>query len=142
MSVQIDIKPLIMADQPVFQVDGLYGENLRIDQNILGQSQVERCQCLLGIGRDETAAGFLESIFSEYFFVNGDDFVFRAEQSCQSGTGRPQTDDGDIVIKFSFQTNTPFLRASVAQKTGEKRNVRKPSVFCKRIVRNFHFGKD
>ena len=36
MSVQIDIKPLIMADEFIFQVDGLYGENLRIDQNILG----------------------------------------------------------------------------------------------------------
>ena len=37
MPVQIDIKPLIMADQPVFQVDGFYRKNLRIYQNILGR---------------------------------------------------------------------------------------------------------
>ena len=41
MSVQIDIKPLIMADEPVFQVYGLYGKDLRVYQYILWQGQIK-----------------------------------------------------------------------------------------------------
>lgn len=37
MAVHIDVEPLIMANQLTFQINGFYGENLRIDQNILRQ---------------------------------------------------------------------------------------------------------
>ena len=78
MSVQIDIKPLIMADEPVFQVDGLDGKYLRIDQHIFWQSQIEGCQCLLCITGNQAAAGLLKTVVSKNFLIDGNDLIFRA----------------------------------------------------------------
>ena len=122
MAIQIDVKPLVMADQLIFQVDGLDGEDLWVYQHILGQSQVEACQCFLGIGGDEPAAGLLEAICPKDFFINGNDFIVWAEQTRQCRAGGAQTDDSNIVIILPFHKNTPFLEVSVAQKNGKKRN--------------------
>lgn len=114
MAVQIDIKPLIMANEPIFQINGFHGKNLRIHQNILRQSQIKAGKSLLGIGGNQAAAGLLKAVLliAFLFFIYGNDTVFGGKQAGQRGAGRSQTDDGNIIFehrRYRTETFSPFL---------------------------------
>ena len=97
MAIQIDIEALIMANQLIFQINRFYGENLRVYQNILWQSQVKACQRLLCVRADEPAAGLLKAVSLRILFINRDNFILRLQEARERCAGRSHADDGNII---------------------------------------------
>lgn len=100
VTVEIDIKPLIVADELIFQVDSFDGKDLRIYEDILWQSHIKTGERFLRIAGNQAAAGFLEAaaLCAEYFFIQCDDAEFWAEQTRQRGAGRAKADDSNIIM--------------------------------------------
>ncbi len=100
MAVEVDIEPLVVADELIFQVDGFYGENLRVDQNVLWQCHIEASKGFLCVAGNQAAAGFAEAgrFRAENLLIQCGNAEFGSEQARQCRTGRAKADDGDIVM--------------------------------------------
>ena len=98
MTVEIHVETLIVSQQVLCGIHGFNGKNLRIDQHVFWQCQIEFRQGFLSVRRQQSAAGLAKSCCRcGAFFVQGDCFPFLVKQPGQSCACRTKADDGNVV---------------------------------------------